>query len=40
MPSERLDQMNHLFAEEHWVSRQAQKPFHVGYEVHNGKFVK
>jgi beta-barrel assembly-enhancing protease len=40
LPSERLDQVNRLIAEEHWEDRQAQKPFHVEYEVHDGKFVK
>ncbi len=40
LPSERLDQINRLIAEEHWENRNAQKPFHVEYEVHNGKFVK
>jgi beta-barrel assembly-enhancing protease len=40
LPSERLDQINRLIAEEHWENRQEQKPFHVEYEVHNGQFVK
>jgi beta-barrel assembly-enhancing protease len=40
LPSERLDQINRLIAQEHWEDRKAQKPFHVEYEVHNGKFVK
>jgi beta-barrel assembly-enhancing protease len=40
LPSERLAQINGLIAEEHWEDRKAQKPFHVEYEVHNGKFVK
>jgi predicted Zn-dependent protease len=40
LPSERLDQINRLIAEEHWEDRKAQKPFHVEYEVHNGKFVR
>ncbi len=40
LPSERLDQINRLIAQEHWEDRKAQKPFHVEYEVHDGKFVK
>ena len=40
LPSERLDQINRLIAEEHWENRNVQKPFHVEYEVRNGKFVK
>ncbi|MGB2622013.1 MAG: M48 family metalloprotease [Candidatus Acidiferrum sp.] len=40
LPSERLDQINRLIAEEHWENRKMQKPFHVEYEVRNGKFVK
>jgi predicted Zn-dependent protease len=40
LPSERLDQINRLVAEEHWEDRKTQKPFHVEYEVHNGQFVK
>jgi predicted Zn-dependent protease len=39
-PSERLDQINRLIAQEHWEDRKTQKPFHVEYEVHNGQFVK
>ncbi|HTQ62923.1 MAG TPA: M48 family metalloprotease [Candidatus Solibacter sp.] len=39
-PSERLDQINRLIAEEHWEDRKTQKPFHVEYEVHNGRYVK
>jgi beta-barrel assembly-enhancing protease len=39
-PSERLEQINRLIAEQHWQDRTAQKPFHVEYEVHNGQFVK
>ena len=39
-PSERLDQINRLVAQEHWENRKQQKPFHVEYEVHNGQFVK
>ena len=39
-PSERLDQINRVIAEEHWEGRKTQKPFHVEYEVHNGQFVK
>jgi predicted Zn-dependent protease len=40
LPSERLDRINTLIAEQHWQARQTQKPFHVEYEVHNGQFVK
>jgi predicted Zn-dependent protease len=40
LPSERLDQVNRLIAEEHWEDRKAQKQFHVEYEVHDGKFIK
>ena len=40
LPSERLDQVNRLIAQEHWEDRRAQKQFHVEYEVHNGQFVK
>jgi predicted Zn-dependent protease len=40
LPSERLDQINRLIAEEHWENRREQKPFHVEYEVHNGRYVK
>jgi predicted Zn-dependent protease len=40
LPSERLDQINSLIAQEHWQDRQTQKPFHVEYEVHNGQYVK
>jgi predicted Zn-dependent protease len=40
LPSERLDQVNRLIAEEHWEDLKRQKPFHVEYEVHNGQFVK
>jgi predicted Zn-dependent protease len=40
LPSERLDQINRLIAEEHWENRQQERPFHVEYEVHDGKFVK
>ncbi|MGB9467294.1 MAG: M48 family metalloprotease [Candidatus Acidiferrum sp.] len=40
LPSERLDQINRLIADEHWEDRKSQKPFHVEYEVHDGKFVK
>jgi len=39
-PSERLDQINRLIAQEHWEDRKTQKPFHVEYEVHDGQFVK
>jgi predicted Zn-dependent protease len=40
LPSERLDQINRLIAQENWQERKTQKPFHVEYEVHNGQFVK
>lgn len=40
LPSERLDQIQRLIAEEHWQDRQTQKQFHVEYEVHNGQYVK
>lgn len=40
LPSERLAQARTLIAQEHWENRQTQRPFHVEYEVHNGKFVK
>lgn len=40
LPSERLDQINRLIAEEHWEDRKTQKQVHVEYEVHHGKFVK
>jgi predicted Zn-dependent protease len=40
LPSERLDQINRLIAQEHWENRKTQKPFHMEYEVHNGQFVK
>jgi len=40
LPSERLKQANQVIAEQHWEDRKAQKPFHVEYEVHDGKFVK
>jgi predicted Zn-dependent protease len=40
LPSERLDQINRLIAEQNWQARNTQKPFHVEYEVHNGQFVK
>lgn len=40
LPSERLDQINRLIAEQHWQDRNTQKPFHVEYEVHDGQFVK
>jgi predicted Zn-dependent protease len=40
LPSERLDQINRLIAEEHWENRKDQKQFHVEYEVHNGQYVK
>ncbi|MGC1088932.1 MAG: M48 family metalloprotease [Candidatus Acidiferrum sp.] len=40
LPSERLEQINRLIAEEHWENHREQKPFRVEYEVHNGQFVK
>jgi predicted Zn-dependent protease len=40
LPSERLDRVHRLIAEEHWEDRKAQKKFHLEYEVHDGKFVK
>ena len=40
LPSERLDQVNRLIADEHWENRKEQKQFHVEYEVHNGQYVK
>jgi predicted Zn-dependent protease len=40
LPSERLAQAKRTIAQEHWESRNARKPFHVAYEVHNGEFVK
>lgn len=40
LPSERLEQANHVIAEQHWQDRKTQKPFHVEYEVHNGEYVK
>jgi predicted Zn-dependent protease len=40
LPSERLDQINRLIAEEHWEDRTTQKPFRVEYEVHNGQYIK
>jgi predicted Zn-dependent protease len=40
LPSERLDQVNRLIAEEHWEGRKSQRQFHVEYEVHDGEFVK
>ena len=39
-PSERMDRVNRLIAEQHWQDRTTQKPFRVEYEVHNGQFVK
>jgi predicted Zn-dependent protease len=39
-PSERLAQANSMIAQEGWQDRKTQKPFHVEYEVHNGRFVK
>ena len=40
LPSERLEQVNQVIAEQHWEDRNTQKQFHVEYEVHDGKFVK
>ena len=40
LPSERLEQVNQVIAEQHWEDRKTQKQFHVEYEVHNGKYVK
>lgn len=40
LPSERLEQVNQIIAEQHWENRKTQKQFHVEYEVHDGKFVK
>jgi predicted Zn-dependent protease len=40
LPSERLDQVNRLIAEEHWEDRKTQKPFPAGNGVHDGGFVK
>jgi predicted Zn-dependent protease len=40
LPSERLEQINRLIAEEHWENRKEQRQFHVEYEVHDGQFVK
>ena len=40
LPSERLDQVNQVIAEQHWENRKTQKQFHVEYEVHDGQFVK
>jgi predicted Zn-dependent protease len=39
-PSERLDQVNRLIAQEHWENRKEQKKFRVEYEVRDGRFVK
>lgn len=40
LPSERLDQIQRLIAEQHWQDRKTQRNFHVEYEVHNGQYVK
>jgi predicted Zn-dependent protease len=40
LPSERLERIDRLIAQQHWEDRKAQKQFHVEYEVHDGKFVK
>ncbi len=40
LPSERLDQITRLIAQEHWENRKEQKNFRLEYEVHDGKFVK
>jgi predicted Zn-dependent protease len=33
LPSERLDQVNRLIAQEHWEDRKSQKPFRYGQDV-------
>jgi beta-barrel assembly-enhancing protease len=38
--SDRAAQVQRLIAEEGWQNRTAEKPFHVEYQVHNGKIVK
>ena len=38
--SDRAAQVQRLIAEEGWQNRTAQKPFHIEYQVHNGKVVK
>jgi len=40
LPAERLAQANQIIAQQHWETRNEQKPFHVEYTVHNGEFVK
>ena len=39
LPAERLAQANQIIAQQHWETREEQKPFHVEYTVHNGEFV-
>jgi predicted Zn-dependent protease len=39
-PSERLAQAQRIIAQEGWQSREAQRPFRLEYEVHNGRSVK
>ena len=39
-PSERLARANALIAQEGWQNRNAQKPFRIEYETHNGQYVK
>jgi beta-barrel assembly-enhancing protease len=40
LPSERLEQINGLIAEEHWGDRKAQKPLTIENEAHNSQYVK
>lgn len=40
LPSERLEQIQRLIAEENWQDRKTQKNFHVEYQVHNDQYVK
>jgi beta-barrel assembly-enhancing protease len=39
LPAERLAQANQIIAQQHWETREEQKPFHVEYTVHNGELV-
>jgi beta-barrel assembly-enhancing protease len=39
LPSERIEQVNRVIAEQHWEARIEQKPFRIEYEVHNGQPV-
>jgi beta-barrel assembly-enhancing protease len=39
-PSERLAQARRIIAQEGWQKREAQRPFRLEYEVHNGRSVK